>query len=64
MQDALERGLVEVGGGREELMEYHVTMIAQSELHDKDFVLWVLLLAERLNAETLTALRAEHPDVR
>jgi DNA-binding MarR family transcriptional regulator len=39
-------------------------MVAQPELHDKDFVLWVLLLAERLNAETLTALRAEHPDVR
>jgi DNA-binding MarR family transcriptional regulator len=39
-------------------------MVAQSGLHDKDFVLWVLLLAERLNAETLVALRAEHPDVR
>src|SRR4051812_50216161 len=39
-------------------------MVTQSELHDKDFVLWALLLAEVLNAETLERLRAEHPDVR
>src|SRR4051812_25252720 len=39
-------------------------MVTQSELHDKDFVLWALLLAEVLNAETLEFLRGEHPDVR
>src|SRR5690349_6751181 len=39
-------------------------MVAQPELHDKDLVLWVTLLAEVLNAETLAALRVEHPEVR
>ena len=39
-------------------------MVAQPELHDNDIVLWTLLLAERLNAETLAFLRAEHPEVR
>jgi DNA-binding MarR family transcriptional regulator len=39
-------------------------MVTQPGLHDKDFVLWTLLLAERLNVETLESLRAEHPDIR
>jgi DNA-binding MarR family transcriptional regulator len=39
-------------------------MVAQSELRDKDLALWVTLLAEVLNAETLATLRVEHPDVR
>jgi len=39
-------------------------MVAQPELQDKDFVLWALLLAERLNVETLELLRAAHPDIR
>src|SRR3954463_10844285 len=39
-------------------------MVAQPELHDSDLVLWVSLLAEVLGSESLTALRAEHPEVR
>jgi DNA-binding MarR family transcriptional regulator len=39
-------------------------MVAQPELQDKDLVLWTLLLAEVLNADTLERLRIEHPDVR
>jgi DNA-binding MarR family transcriptional regulator len=39
-------------------------MVAQPELQDKDLVLWTLLLAEVLNAETLERLRVEHPHVR
>jgi DNA-binding MarR family transcriptional regulator len=39
-------------------------MVAQLELHDKDFVLWALLLAEVLNRETVERLRVEHPEVR
>ena len=64
VQNAGEGLLVEGGGRREEVFEYHVTMVAQPELHDKDLVLWVTLLAEVLNAETLAALRDEHPDIR
>jgi DNA-binding MarR family transcriptional regulator len=39
-------------------------MVAQAGLHDKDLALWVTLLAEVLNQETLAALRVEHPQVR
>jgi len=39
-------------------------MVAQLELHDEDLALWVMLLAEVLNAETLAVLSAEHPQVR
>ena len=39
-------------------------MVTQPGLHDKDFVLWTLLLAEVLNGEVLERLRAEHPDLR
>src|SRR3954449_2950266 len=39
-------------------------MVSQPELQDKDFVLWVSLLAEVLGSESLAALRVEHPDVR
>src|SRR3954451_2175526 len=39
-------------------------MVAQHGLHDKDLTLWVTLLAEVFNQETLAALRVDHPDVR
>ena len=39
-------------------------MVTQPELQDKDFVLWTMLLAEVLNAETIERLSVEHPDVR
>jgi DNA-binding MarR family transcriptional regulator len=39
-------------------------MVAQLGLQDNDLVLWVQLLAERLNAEMLERLRAEHPELR
>jgi DNA-binding MarR family transcriptional regulator len=45
-------------------MEYHVNMVTQLGLHDKDFVLWTQLLGEVLNGEMLDRLRVEHPDVR
>jgi DNA-binding MarR family transcriptional regulator len=64
VQHARERRLVERSGRREEVVEYHVTMVAQPELHDNDLVLWTQLLAETLNAELLDALHAEFPDVR
>ena len=36
---------VEVGGRREQVVEYHETMVTQPELQDKDLVLWTQLLA-------------------
>jgi DNA-binding MarR family transcriptional regulator len=39
-------------------------MVTQLGLHDNDLVLWTQLLAERLNAEMLGRLHAEHPDLR
>ena len=63
----IERGeavRVEVGGRREQVVEYHETMVTQPELQDKDLVLWTQLLAEVLNVEVLERLSAEHPDVR
>jgi DNA-binding MarR family transcriptional regulator len=64
VHDPRHRLVVERCGRGEEVMEYHVTMVAQPGLQDKDFVLWTLLLAEVLNGETLEFLRAEHPDIR
>ena len=55
---------VEVGGRREQVVEYHETMVTQPGLHDKDLVLWTQLLGEVLNVEVLERLSAEHPDVR
>ncbi len=39
-------------------------MVTQLGLQDNDLVLWVQLLAERLNADMLERLHAEHPDLR
>src|SRR5256885_461690 len=53
-----------MGAGLEELVEYHVRMVAQPWLQDTDLVLWTLLLAEDLNAAALARLQAAHPDIR
>jgi DNA-binding MarR family transcriptional regulator len=46
-------------------MEYHVSMVTQPGLHDKDLVLWTQLLAESLNTAMLAALRERgHPELR
>src|SRR3954454_8703667 len=55
---------VEVGGRREQVVEYHETMVTQLGLHDNDFVLWTQLLGEVLNVEVLGRLQAEHPEIR
>jgi DNA-binding MarR family transcriptional regulator len=55
---------VEVRRRREQVVEYHETMVTQPGLQDKDLVLWTQLLAEVFNVQMLERLSREHPDVR